>query len=280
VPAGGGRGSIEALLDDLLTRLEAGQVLALGGLLVARLLPVTFVAPFFGGPLVPAPVKIAVAVALAVLLYPAARVSLGGPLPEGSLLYVGLLLKELLVGFAIAFVATLVFRAVEMAGQAVDVLRGANLATALAPELGERVSVLADFWVQTLVVLFLAQGGHRVFLVAFAHSYAVLPVGSIPEPALGLWPATEWILVLTGHLLAVALALAAPALSALFLADVVLGLMARVAPQIQVFFLGMPLKALLAVAVVFLAVEVLLAAFQGGLEQMLGDVRRFLELLR
>ena len=255
-------------------------MLALGGLLVARLLPVTFVAPFFGGPLVPAPVKIAVAVALAVLLFPSARASLGGPLPEGSLLYVGLLFKELLVGFAIAFVTSLVFRAAEMAGQAVDVLRGANLATALAPELGERVSVFADFWVQTLVVLFLALGGHRVFLVAFAHSYAVLPLAAFPEPALGLWPATEWILSLTGNLLAVALALAAPALAALFLADVVLGLMARVAPQIQVFFLGMPLKALLAVAMVFLAAEALLVALQGGLGQMLGDLGRFLELLR
>jgi flagellar biosynthetic protein FliR len=271
---------MEAFLDELLRRVESGQLLALGGLLVMRLLPITFIAPFFGGPLVPAPVKIAIALALAIALYPSVRAGLTGPLPVESLVYVGLLAKELLVGFAIAFVTSLLFRAAEMAGQLVDVLRGANLSTALVPQLGERVSVFADLWVQTLVVVFLVAGGHHLFLAALADSYAVLPVASVPQPAAGFFPAVDWILGLTGDLFRVAFALAAPALVALFLADVVLGLAARVAPQIQVFFLGMPLKALLGIAMVFLALEVLLGAFRGGLAETMRELGRFVDWFR
>jgi flagellar biosynthetic protein FliR len=274
------RVAIEAFVDEILRRAETGQILAFGTLLLARVLPVTFIAPFFGGPLVPAPVKIAIALALATVLYPAVRAGAGGPLPEDSLVFVGLLLKELLVGFALAFVATLIFRAAEMAGQLVDVLRGANLATALVPELGERQSTLADLWTQTLVLIFIAAGGHHLFLAAFADSYTALPIGSIPAPKAGLWPSVEWVIELTGDLFRIAFTLAAPALVALFLADVVLGLAARVAPQIQVFFLGMPVKAVLALAMIFFALEVLLVAMRGGLGEMMQDLRRLVDLFR
>jgi flagellar biosynthetic protein FliR len=241
---------------------------------------VTFVAPFFGGPLVPAPVKMGVGVALAVALYPSVRAGLPGPVPAEGLVYAGLLVKELLIGFAIAFVSSLIFRAAELAGQAVDVLRGANLATALVPELGERTSVFADLWVQTLVVLFVAVGGHHLFLIAFADSYASLPLLTVPAPQAGFLPALEWVLRLTGDVLRIGFALAAPALVALFLADVALGLMGRVAPQIQVFFVGMPLKAVLGIAMVFFAAQSLLVALRGGLGDMLRDLGRFLELFR
>lgn len=249
-------------------------------MIAARVLPVTFVAPFFGGPLVPAPVKIGVALAIATVLYPSVRAGLGGPLAAESLVYVALLVKELLVGFALAFVASLVFRAAEMAGQLVDVLRGANLSTALVPELGERTSVFADLWVQTLVVLFFALGGHQLFLVAFADSYAALPLAAIPAPQGGLWPSVAWIVGLTADLFRISFALAAPALVALLLADVVLGLAARVAPQIPVFFLGMPVKAVLGIGMVFLSVQVLLIALRGGLGGLLGDLARFIDLFR
>lgn len=244
------------------------------------MLPVTFLAPFFGGPLVPAPVKIAVGLALGTALLPSVRAGLAGPLPDGTLVYLGLLVKELLVGFAIAFIASLLFRAVEMAGQAVDVLRGSNLATALVPESGERVSLFADLWTQTLIVLFFAAGGHHFFLVAFADSYTAVPLASFPSPAAGLGPAAEWVVRLCGDLFRVALALAAPALIALFLADVVLGLAARVAPQIQVFFVAMPLKALLGIAMVLLATHVIVGALTGQTGEATESVRRFMELLR
>lgn len=252
----------------------------MGVLVVARILPVVFIAPFFGGPSVPAPVKMAISLTLAAVLFPAVRGAMGGALPEGPLLYLALLVKELAIGFTLAFIASLVFRAAEMAGQAVDVLRGANMVTALAPELGERVSVVADFWVQTLVVLFFLIGGHHVMLTAFAESYATLPLLAFPSPAAGLGPAAEWVVRLTGQMFVVALALAAPALVALLLADLVLGLAARVAPNIQVFFLGMPLKALLGLAMILLAAHALLGAFGSGLQDSLEGVREVIRLLR
>lgn len=265
---------------ELLARFDASQALPLGSLLLARILPVTFVAPFFGGATVPAPVKMAVGLAIAVVLFPSVRAQSAGAVPEGSLWFLALFAKELAIGFAIAFVASLVFRAAEMAGQAVDTLRGANLATALVPQSGERVSVFADLWMQTLVVLFFAVGGHHFFLVAFADSYAAIPIGAFPTPAVGLGPAAEWIVRLTGDLFRVAFALAAPALVALLLTDLLLGLASRVAPNIQMFFLGMPLKALLGIVMVLLSAHVLIAVLQGNLGESLDAVRRLIDLFK
>src|SRR5256885_271179 len=111
------------------------------GLGAARTVPVTWLVPAFGGPHVPAPMRVGLGLALAVLCLP----RLAGQVPDaGAVLWVVLLAREVAVGVTLGFVASLAFRAAEMAGRLTDVLRGANLAEALTPLSDERSSPLGD----------------------------------------------------------------------------------------------------------------------------------------
>lgn len=264
-------------MRDLLVSLGGPgltDAIALGALILLRILPMVFLAPFLGGTLAPAPVKIGIALALSVSLYPAIATSLPAPVPDSTLLYLGLMAKELLLGFVVGFLAQLVFRIIEIAGHLTDTLRGANLVTALLPELGERDSVLASFLFQALVVVFLSAGGHLLFLDVFAESFRTLPPTVVPS--VGLAGLAELCARAVGEALAAALALAAPALLAILLADIALGLVGRVAPQIHTYFLGLPLKAMAGVAMTLVALAAILEAARGHLGEMIRTVTRAL----
>jgi flagellar biosynthesis protein FliR len=263
---------------QMLLGADAGRLLLAGGAALARVTPAVWLAPFLGGKLVPATVKMGVSLALALTVAPSLAPSVRALEGSGPLLLLGLLLKELAVGAAAGFVVGLVFQAAEAGGRLMDTARGANLAEALVPQLGERSSPLGDLSFQLTLVLFLALGGHRLFLMALGTSYQLLPLGAVPH-ASGLAGLAGLCLRLTADLLALAVSLAAPALAAGLIADLVLGAINRFVPQAQVFFLGMPLKAAAGLLLLAGSAGLLVAALPGALEAAVAAAQRALELL-
>jgi flagellar biosynthesis protein FliR len=258
---------------------DLSRVLTLGLLGGARILPVFLIAPFFGGRLVPATVRIGVAVTFVALLWPALHLQTPDLSTVGPATLVALFLKELVIGVALGFLVSLPFWAVEGAGRLADTARGANLAEVLVPQTGAQTSPLADVGLQIAVLLFFATGGHLLFLRALAESYQAVPLFGFPEGA-ALRGVGDLAVVSTGRLMLATLGLAAPVLAALFLADLALGLVNRVAPQIQVYFLGMPAKAVVGVFVFLLALTAMLGALRGHFAEALRSIGRALDLLR
>jgi flagellar biosynthetic protein FliR len=234
-------------------RLEA-LVLATA-LGAARLAPVIWMVPALGGTRLPAPVRVGFAAALALLAAPALAGAGDAARLTSALLpavRVALLLaREVIVGLCLALVASGPFRAAEIAGRLSDALRGANIAEVIAPTSDERASPLAALHVLVATLLFLQLGGLEQVLAALMSSYQAVPLGGGFSPAQATH-AGRAVVAASAALIASGLALAAPVVVALWLADVALGLVARAAPQIPVYFVGLPLKGLLAVGVVFL----------------------------
>jgi type III secretion protein SpaR/YscT/HrcT len=255
--------------------LHPGRILLVGALIAARILPVFVLAPLFGGRVVPATAKLAVSLAFAALVYPAVEAGTPDLGPLGPVLLVALFLKEILLGATIAYLVSLPFWAAEAAGRLVDTARGASFSEVLVPQLGTRTSPLADFSMQLVVVLFFSTGLHLVFLRALGASFETVPVWgfSAAEPGLLALAVST-----TTRLFWVALGLAAPVLAALFLTDLALGFVSRVAPQIQIFFIGMPAKAVLGVTVFLLALSSLAFVLSAELRHAMSDVARALEL--
>ncbi len=248
------------LLETVLQTFEVGQspqaFLVLVGLAFARMLSFLVVVPFFGGAAVPARVKVATATAFVVILYPSLAAELpkdGGPLPFGPLGFIALLAKEAFVGYTLGFVASLVFEAVTVAGRVIDFQRGSTIAELFAPQLQTRVSELGQFKLQFAIVLFLAIGAHHFFIGALLRSFEVVPALNFPHIQAGWTPAAEFITRITGGVISIGVQLAAPAMIALLLTDLFFGIVNRVAPQINVFFLSLPVKMAVGLAVVLLA---------------------------
>jgi flagellar biosynthesis protein FliR len=233
--------------------------LGVGG---ARTIPIAWLIPAFGGQNVPTPVRLGVGLALAALCLPVVVDSL--PSGAGLVFWMLLLVRELMVGVTVGFVASTFFRAAEAAGRLVDTLRGANLAEVISPATEGRTSPLGDVYLLLAVVIFLELGGIGHVATALARSYEAIPLRLTVGPA-QLGAVAKLVLLASAKLLEAAVALAAPALVALLLADLVLGAVARMAPQIPVYFVGLPLKALAGVGVVLVGLGALQAALTGAL---------------
>ena len=248
------------LLETVLQTFEVGQspqaFLVLVGLAFARMISFLIVVPFFGGAAVPGRVKVATATAFVVILYPALTAGLpagGAPLGFGPLGFMALLAKEAFVGFTLGFVASLVFEAIQVAGRVIDFQRGSTMAEMFAPQLQSRVSETGQFKLQFAIVIFLAIGAHHFFISSLLRSFEVIPAMTFPKLAAGWTPAAEFVTRLTGGVISIGVQLAAPAMIALLLTDLFFGIINRVAPQINVFFLSLPVKMAVGLVVVLLA---------------------------
>jgi flagellar biosynthesis protein FliR len=245
--------------DDRLAALVLA--IALGA---ARATPIVWMVAPLGGPRLPAPARVGLALLLAALASPILVASTGAAaLGRASAPALALLFaREVLVGLCLGFVADAAFRAAEIAGRLSDTLRGANVAEILVPTAEERSSPLGVLYLLLATVVFLQIGGVPRLCEALLDSYRVLPVGG----GLGAGSARQAAAIVTAasaRLIASGVALAAPVIVALWLTDLALGLVARAAPQVPVYFIGLPLKGLLAIGLVLVSLGVLEGVLAG-----------------
>jgi type III secretory pathway component EscT len=214
--------------------LESGA-LAAALLHALRLLPVAVLSPFLGGPLVPAPLRMVLAIGLGSTAW-----LLAGARPvaaEGLSLAV-LAARELAVGAGLAVVLATPLEAARAAGRLADTARGATLAELHVAPLRQRETALGDLLVQQLIVLAAIGGGLQLVLRGLLLGFATLPVGA-PFPALSL---TELALRAGGEMLAAALAVASPALAGVLAAELAVAAAVRVAPGLQLPELTQPAR--------------------------------------
>jgi flagellar biosynthetic protein FliR len=241
---------------------EAGLLAALPGLafqavlLFARLGAAVMVLPGLGEQEVPAPVRLGLGLALVPLLLPLLGPALP-PAPDSAGEAARLLVLEVLVGLWLGGLARLVAIAMAVAGQAVALLLGLAQAMVPDPDLGGLGTATGRLFSLAAAVLILASGLYSIPLRALVESYALLPVGD-PFPA---GAGAEAMVAAASESLALALRLAAPFVVAAIVINVALGLLARIAPQVQVYFIAIPGQVLVGLALLALVLPPLLATF-------------------
>jgi type III secretory pathway component EscT len=238
--------------------------LALATLVAARVGPLTVLLPWLALRSAPATLRTALVLTLTLALAPLTASAID-TLPTSLAMLALLSLRELVVGTVFAVAAGLPFFALAWSGQLVDTWRGSSLAEVIAPPTGERTSPLGDLLLLGGVALFLALGGHRFALMAFAEGLVAMPVGSFGLAA-DLGAVIMGTMHLAGAALAFSVAIAAPAAVAIVLVELGLGLIARSAPQIPVFFAGMPLRAATGIFALLLAAALVVDELPGAFE--------------
>ncbi len=211
-----------------------------------RLIPIVILAPFLGSRL-PGSVKMGLAIAINVILLPAMIMTSKEPLMlDGAFMY--LALKELMVGLMIGFLATIPFYIAESSGILIDHMRGSASIMAMDPLMQTQVSPLGILLNQVLIIVFFEVGGPFLFLNAVMQSYAAIPAEGFFNPTFFNLDQPYWQMIITvmTRLLTSAIQLSAPALVGIMMADMFLGIANRLAPQVQIAFLGIPVKSILA----------------------------------
>jgi type III secretory pathway component EscT len=223
-------------------------------LIYARRAAIVSMTPFFASKLMPGPVKVTLALAFAAILFPQYLTRTTIDLSFGWGL-MGLFVKELLIGLIIGFLGMIPFEVAQSAGVLIDHQREASSLQVMDPTIGEQTSPLGILYNNVLLALFFGLGGPFLFLDAIATSLDVLP----PDKGLTLdmfatkGPMWTYLTGIVNFVLKLGTQLAGPALVSLLLADLLLGIANRLAPQVQISFLGMGLKSLFGLASLFIA---------------------------
>jgi type III secretion protein T len=158
--------------------------------------------------------------------------------------------QELAIGMLIGFVFALPFWALDSAGFIIDTIRGSSMGSVLNPSLGEAASVLGIIFVQLSIALFFMYGGLNSILDILYKSWQIIPPGTALKPG-GTWVKLLLAQWHTTQMLCVGFVL--PAVIVMVLTDIAIGLMNRSAQQLNVFFLAMPIKSVMALLMLIMS---------------------------
>lgn len=220
---------------------------------MARMMPILAAAPFFGAK-IPSPIKMGLLTALTVAFLPQI-VMTSTTMVDFNTAFIGLLFKEFFIGMFLAFFAGLPFSTAESAGVLIDFLRGASSLQVTDPSTQTQSSDIGIFYNQIMIVIFYQIGGPFLFFDAVLTSFEIVPADGWINPTFFTSHNPFWILVAggIGRLFSVAIQLAAPSLLAILMTELFLGIANRLAPQVQIVFLGMSLKSLAGLALLCIA---------------------------
>jgi type III secretion protein T len=165
------------------------------------------------------------------------------------------LVKEAVIGVILGVAVSFIFYAAEGVGFVVDVQRGASMATIFDPMAGSQTSLMGSFLLQMMSVAFFYAGGFLFFLDLTYKTYQIWPVFTYFPTFEGGF--AVFFNDFLNQLMSVIFCLAAPILIVLFLAEFGLGMVNRFAPQLNVFFLAMPIKSWLSMMFLLLYMSLL-----------------------
>lgn len=199
-----------------------------GGLIVS--------APFWSSRTVPLVVRVWIAMILAVATYPLVPIV---SLPGGITLSLFMaLIGEIFLGLILGWVAQLLFAAMRLAGQEIEIKSGLGLIQLVNPHEGGQSGVLSAFLELVAGLIFFSMNGHHLLIQALLASYKVFPLGGEKFVTRVL----EGVVGSTGEIFSIALRVSAPVIVGLILSDIVLGILSRAIPQMNVFLVAQPLQ--------------------------------------
>lgn len=234
---------------------------------LTRVLGVIAAAPIFSHSSIPKRVKLGLGVMLTLIIIPTLP-----PLPQFEIFsFQGLLIlvQQLIIGLAIGFSMRLVFAAVDLAGQLIGMSMGLGFATFFDPQSQGQSTAVNQFLIFLTMLIFLSLNGHLMIVAAVANSFISMPIaiggGGINPMKIALWGET---------IFSAGLLLALPAVAALLITNMALGILTRTAPQLNLFGIGFPITLSIGFLVLALALPGMLKPIENFIEQGISNMHQ------
>ncbi len=229
--------------------VEPITVLSVLMLTWARLVPIVALAPFLGAKNISRTVRVMFGLSLAMLFLPYNLLVIHTNILFDDR-FIGLMLKEVCIGAFLGFIAAAPFFIAQTTGSLIDHSRGSSALQVTDPTTQSQTGPVGLLYNFVLIALFYSLNGPFLFFNAIASSYQLLPIDGIISAAFFTARVSFWqeIMALGQKIMNLAIQIAAPALIGMLLTDLFLGIANRLAPQVQVVFLGIPLKSWVGIA--------------------------------
>jgi flagellar biosynthetic protein FliR len=217
-------------------------------LVLARMSGLFIASPIFGRRNIPAHFKIGFAFFLSLIVVTTYRFSYS--VPSNLLEYIFVVIKEFIVGFLIGYISYMIFSAILLAGQIIDNAIGFGMANVIDPMSEIQVPLLGNFLYLYMLVVFFGTDAHHLLIRAVVYSYKLVPIGyeSVKrEAALSF-------LKFFSELFLIGVEISLPILMSMLIVDIILAVLSRAVPQMNVFMVGLPIK----IAIGFLVLVIIL----------------------
>ena len=258
-------------MDPLLIPIEQFQNFLI---CLARVMAIFSALPVFRGRQIPPQVKVGIGFGTALILFP-----LMAPytppfaltFPEFALIIV----NEVLIGMLLGLAARLVFTAISFAYTVIGFQMGFAAANIFDPQTTQQLSLMSQFANVIAILIFLSLDIHHLFFHVMVDSYRLLPPGMINLSG----DAVPIVLEMTAHMFVLAVQISAPVLAILITSNMVLGLLARVFPQLNVFMLSFPVNIGLALFIIGLTIHVMPAIISREFDTVIENFIRIFQAL-
>ncbi|MBQ3913174.1 MAG: flagellar biosynthetic protein FliR [Lachnospiraceae bacterium] len=236
-------------------------------IIVVRMSGFIFTAPFFGLRNVPLRIKTGLTLAMAVVMFYV--------LPYEPLEYAGvigfalLIVEETLCGLILGFVANICYQILAFSGQLLDMEIGFSMVNEMDPVTSAQVTVSGNLYSYAVMLMLMITYMHHFLLDALIDSYALVPIGKV-----AINPMIYTVVVkLVGEYFVLGFRIVLPVFAAMLIVNSVLAILARVAPQLSMFVIGIQLKVFVGLAVMVVMIKMI-----PGIASLIFD--KMLEVMR
>jgi flagellar biosynthetic protein FliR len=223
---------------------------------LARVLAMITASPIFSHGAIPTRIQLAVGLLITLAIMPMLP-----PLPQFDIVSmqgVLILAQQILIGAAIGLSMRIVFAAVEMAGQLVGMTMGLGFATFFDPQLQGQSNAISQFLMLFAMLVFLSIDGHLLLITAVADSFYSMPISADAGSQIDFMKLALW----GEKVFSAGLLLSLPAVAALLIANIALGILTRTAPQLNLFGIGFPITISIGFIVISLTLPTMLYPIQ------------------
>lgn len=243
-------------------------------LIFVRVASFVYIAPFFSMSNTPSRVRVGLAFFISVLLYQTG--------PEQEAVYDTLtgytiiVMKEAVTGFLIGFGANLCTAVVSFAGQIADMEMGLSMASLFDPATKQQTTITGVYYNYMVLLLLMISGMHRYLLKALAETYELIPINGavFHDDAL-----LQALITFMGDYIIVGFRICLPIFAVMIILNAVLGILAKVSPQLNMFAVGIQMKVLVGFCVLFVTTAMLPDAAGFIYEQMKRMVVSFVRVM-
>ena len=242
-------------------------------LVLVRVSGLFIISPIFSRINMPITYKVGFSLMISLILM---NVLEGPEIPMSDVLLMIESIKELIVGFFIGFISYLFFSVFFVVGQIIDVQIGFGIVSVLDPQSNVQIPITGNFYQMMATLIFLVINGHHVLIEALVRSYDFIPIGTVKiSPNM-----VEQFISIIGKLFILGFKIGSPILVTIILVDILLGILAKTMPQMNIFVVGMPLKIMAGLALIVATMPIFFMTLHHIFNTMYEEIFNFLKLIQ
>lgn len=196
--------------------------------------------------------------------------------PENPVAFILMILGEAVIGIILALAANMFFAGIQLAGEIIDIQIGLGIMNVIDPMSGTQAPLLGNFKFILAMLVYLTLDGHHLFIQALFDSYSLIPVGKV----ILTQDFISFLLALFGGVFVIAVKLSVPIVGALLVTDIVMGIMSRTIPQMNIFMVGMPAKILLGFSVLLISLPFYIYLLNKLIEDLVKHLYQLMQVLQ